>query len=137
MPKFIKIYGLWIFYVAFVACAILFGSREGLLTAEGDYAVAKYVVVAVFLAFLAYSIFATGRENFFKSVNVIIQLYWGRQIGADLYISVALSLALIYLVEGSLLVTLLWALPVLFFANLAILPYILLNFTQIISHFLG
>lgn len=62
-------------------------------------------------------------------------LFWGKQVGLDLYISVFLSLALIYLIEGSVVVVLLWLFPILVFANLAILPYILLNYGAIIGHF--
>ena len=64
-------------------------------------------------------------------------LWWGLQIGLDLYISVFLSLALIYLVEGSVMVMLFWALPVIVFANLAILPYLILNYGAVVSALSG
>jgi hypothetical protein len=63
-------------------------------------------------------------------------LLWGKQVGLDLHISVFLSLALIYLIEGSVVVMLLWFSPILVVENLAILSYILLNYGTIIGYFL-
>lgn len=137
MQRFAKRYGIWLAYGVFLAVAILFGSREPLIATDSPYALGKIVVLIVFAGFLAYSLHATRRENFFKSVGTINRLYWGRQIGLDLYVSVFLSLALIYLHEASFSVLLLWLVPVLFFANLAILPYILLNYGSIMSLFGG
>ncbi|MBD3665818.1 hypothetical protein [Sulfitobacter aestuariivivens] len=128
-------YRLWILYLIFLICAVLFGSREGFLSTNGDNGFAKGVVLAIYLAFLAFSLYATHRENFFRSIGKINALLWGRQVGIDLYISVFLSLALIYLVEGSVLVLLAWFLPIVVFANLAILPYLLLNFAEVVGHF--
>lgn len=137
MQRFLKRYQLWFVYLAFLIIAMLFGGREGLVATASDYATGKFVVLVVFVCFLAYSIFATHKENFFKTLGVLNGLWWGRQVGIDLYISVFLSLALIYLVEGSAIVLLLWLAPVLFFANLAILPYILLNYAEIVGRFLA
>lgn len=133
MRRIFKRYQLWLFYAAFLICAILYGGREPLISAG----LGKTVVIVIYLCFLAYSLYATSRENFFRSVGTINKLLWGRQIGVDLYISVFLSLALIYLVEGSFWVVLLWLVPILVFANLAILPYILLNFDALIGSFAG
>jgi hypothetical protein len=114
-------------------CAALFGSREGLFTTQSDYGAGKTTLFIVYLLFLAYSVYATKKENFFKTLNSMFGSWWGRQVGADLYISVFLSLALIYIVEGSLLITLLWFVPVIVFANLAILPYLILNYGVIVG----
>lgn len=135
MPIFVKRYALWIFYAVFLVCAIAFGGREGLFATESDFATVKYLILLVFLGFLAFSLYATRRENFFRSIATMNNLLWGRQVGVDLCISVFLSLTVIYLVEGSALVLLLWFVPVLIFANLAILPYILLNFGEIAGLF--
>jgi hypothetical protein len=75
-------------------------------------------------------------REFFSEHCRYAQSFLGNKVGLDLYISVFLSLALIYLIEGSVVVMLLWLLPILAFANLAILPYILLNYGAIIGHFL-
>jgi len=137
MQRFVKRYQLWFAYAAFLIVAILFGGREGLVEIDGPYATGKGVVLLVFACFLAYSLHATRKENFFKSIGAMNRLWWGRQVGIDLYISVFLSLALIYLVEGSAQIVLLWLAPILVFANLAILPYILLNYSEIIGRLLS
>ena len=137
MNRFLKRYQLWFVYAVFLLLAVLYGGREGFFSIQGEYAAGKVLVLLAYAAFLAYSIYSTQQENFFKSVMAINRLWWGRQIGADLYISVFLSLALVYLIEGSLTVTLLWAAPILFFANLAILPYLILNYSAVIGHFLN
>ena len=128
-------YRLWLAYAAFLILAYLFGAREGFITTDSPYGFAKYVILGVYLVFLAYSLRATHHENFFNTVSTMNRLWWGRQVGIDLYISVFLSLALIWLIEGSFLVMLAWALPILIFANLAILPYFLLNYAQVLSGF--
>lgn len=126
-------YRLWLFYAAFLALALIFGGREGFVATDSPYKIAKNAILGVYLGFLVYSLRATYHENFFKTVSIMNRLWWGRQVGADLYISVALSLAMIWLIEGSTVVLLLWAVPVIVFANLAILPYILLNYSEIVS----
>ncbi len=136
MQRFIKLYALWLAYAGFIALASMFGAREGFLTSPTLLAPAKYLFLLIYLLFLGFSIYATRKENFFRSLRTMNGMLWGRQVGIDLYISVFLSLTLIYLIEVSVIVVLLWALPVLLFANLAILPYILLNFSEILTHLL-
>ena len=137
MKRFVKRNSLWAVYIVFLALAVLYGGREGALDFSGPLAFGKGVAWVIFLAFLAYSIQAHRKEDFFRSVGQVNRLWWGLQIGLDLYISVFLSLALIYMIEGSFAATLLWAVPVLIFANLAILPYLILNFETIVRAFLG
>jgi hypothetical protein len=134
VQRFLKRYFLWLIYAAFLILASLFGSREAYFSINGGHGLGKFFVLTAYVTFLAYSVYATKRENFFKSLMSVNRLWWGRQIGADLYISVFLSLGLIYLIEGSLFVTLAWLVPILFFANLAILPYILLNYSFVLQH---
>ena len=130
MQRFIKRYLFWFFYLAFLLIAMNYGSRESLFSNIGT---GKIMILMIFAGFVIYSLVATEKENFFKTVRIVNGYYWGRQIGIDLYISVFLSLMLIYLVEGSFVVLALWFVPVLIFANLAILPYILLNYSAIAS----
>ena len=135
MSRTIKRNLLWMAYVFFLIVAVAFGGTEGLLDFSAPLPWGKALIWIVFIAFLGYSIQAHRKENFLRSVTSVNRLWWGLQIGLDLYISVFLSLALIYLVEGSLLVTLAWTIPILIFANLAILPYIILNYGVIIGAF--
>lgn len=130
-------YRLWLFYAVFLVVAVINGGREGLLSVPDSYAAGKIILMITFVAFTAYSLYATKAENFFRTVRTINGYLWGRQIGIDLYISVFISLGVIYLLEGSVLVTLLWAVPVIIFANLAILPYILLNYSALVSMLAG
>ncbi len=137
MTRFFKRHFLWIFYAVFVAAALYAHKSEPVFYSEGPYAFGKYIAWLMFFAFLAYSLYATTQASFIKSLPKINQYIWGRQIGIDLYISVFMSLFLIYLNEGSLWIMLLWFVPVVIYANLAILLYIALNYGSIISHFTG
>ena len=134
MQRFLRRYQLWLGYALFLIIAMIYGGREGLVLTQPSLQVAKIFFLAIYLGFFAFSLYATRHENFFRSIAKVNALLWGRQVGIDLYISVLLSLAVIWLVEGSMLVMLVWLVPVLIFANLAILPYILLNFAEIAGH---
>ncbi len=63
-------------------------------------------------------------------------MHWGRQISADLYLGLFIALIIIFLNDGAL-VTLLWLVPILISANLAVLLYLALNFDTIVSKLLG
>ena len=63
-------------------------------------------------------------------------LHWGRQIGTDLYVGLFISLFIIFL-NGGALVTLLWLVPILIYANLVVLLYIAINFESIVTKLLG
>jgi len=137
MSRFMRRNALWGVYLVFLAIALAYGGRESLFDFSMPFGIAKAVILLTYFAFLAYSIQAHRKENFLRTVKSINKTWWGLQIGLDLYISVFLSLALIYLVEGSIAVTLLWAIPVIIFANLAILPYLILNYEAVVRAFIG
>ena len=88
------------------------------------------------LVFLGYSIYCSFQENFFRSVKSIVALYWGRQISADLYLGLFISLLIIFLNDG-VLVVLIWLVPALIYANLAVLLYFAINFDSIATKLLG
>src|SRR5687767_2969403 len=117
----------WGVFVAFVACALGFEWHDRILSLKGPMGAAKAAVWLVFLAFLGYSIHCSRKENIFKTIRSMYQLYWGRQIGTDLYLGLLLSLSVIYLHQGSL-AALLWFIPVMLFANLATLLYVAIHF---------
>lgn len=135
MNRWIKRQALWIFYAIFVAIAIALKGDEPLFYSDGPYAAGKVVAWLLYLGFLAFSIYCSSRENFYKSLSKFAKLHWGRQIGADLYLGLVVSLFLIYLNEGSLLVVALWLVPVILFANLATLLYFAMNYGAIVAHF--
>lgn len=121
----------WGPYAVFVVLALALSWHEQMLQFTGAAGIGKALIWLMWLAFLAYSIVASQRENFFKTVKTLNQTWWGRQIGIDLYISVSLSMLLMYLHSGSWLVLALWFLPTLLFANLAILLYIAIHFDSL------
>lgn len=136
MNRFLKRNLLWVFCAVFLVIALATSDAGQHFGYQGPFASGKYAVAIVFVLFLAYSVYCSHKELFFRSVVKINRFHWGRQIGIDLYISVTLSLALIWLNDGAVTMFL-WLVPVLVFANLAILPYIFLNYGSLIAHFVS
>lgn len=89
----------WGAFVVFAACALLFNWHDDLFTLSGPFAPVKLLVWAAFLGFLAYTVYCSSREDLFTSIRRIAELHWGRQIGADLYLGVLLTLFVVYLHE--------------------------------------
>jgi len=127
----------WLAFAVFAGCALLFGRSEGLFVSRSALPAGKYLAWVAFIAFLAYSIYCSSRENIFRSVASMAKFHWGRQIGIDLYLGLAIFLLLIYLHQGSVLVVLLWLLPVLAFANLATLLYLAIHYDSLIGKFIS
>lgn len=134
MNRFLKRQGIWLFYAVFLIVAVATSDASLHIGYQGPLAGGIWAVAIVFALFLAYSLYCSAKEAFFRSVAKINRFHWGRQIGIDLYISVTLSLAVIWLNDGTLTM-LAWLVPVVIFANLAILPYILLNYGSLIAFF--
>lgn len=134
MNRFLKRHGIWLFYAVFLIIAVATSDTTQHIGYHGPLAGGIWAVAVIFVLFLAYSVYCSVKELFFRSVAKINRFHWGRQIGIDLYISVTLSLAVIWLNDGALTM-LVWLVPVVIFANLAILPYILLNYGSLIAHF--
>ncbi|MEM7357737.1 MAG: hypothetical protein AAF431_01385 [Pseudomonadota bacterium] len=130
---------LWGVYTLFVAVAVSThlnaNPNVSLFTSDGPYGMGKTITWLILLAFLFYSINISRKEDFFKSLNKMMQILWSRQVGLDLYVGLLVPLFIIYLHEGSLLVFALWVLPVLFFANLATFLYLALNYDSLVQHF--
>ncbi len=135
MGQILKKWRLWIAYAAFAAVAVSQAGNEPLFASSGPYAAGKYITWAIYFGFLAFSIYCTTQENFFKTLGKMTSMHWGRQVGLDLYIGLLVPLFIIYLVEGSLLVVALWAVAIFLFANLATCLYIALNYVTIFAYF--
>lgn len=133
--KVVKRNLLWVAYFGFVAVAIATHAGEPLFTADGPYAYGKPMLWFILLLFLLYTLQISSQENFFASLQRMNSILWSRQVGLDLYIGLLIPLFIIYLHEGSLLVMVLWLLPVLVFANLATLLYLALNYQSLVSYF--
>ena len=127
---------LWFLYAMFCFIAVYYHNGEAIFQSEGPYALGKPFVWLVLIAFLVYSLTISNKENFFKSLGRLKPILWSRQIGLDLYIGLMFPLFIIYLNEGSLIIMLLWFVPIFIFANLATLLYLALNYDSIIAHFI-
>lgn len=127
----------WFLFAAFVAAALYFHGHPGIFQFRGPLFGGKILLWLGFLSFLGYSFYCSTQESLFKTIGVMGRLYWGRQIGIDLYLGLGLSLWFIYLHEKSVIVLLLWTLPVLLFANLATLVYFAIHFDQIVAKFMS
>ena len=126
---------LWGLYGAFAIFAVTANMKETTFQFSGPLGEIKAIVWLLLIAFFGYSVYCTFQENFFRSVRSIATLYWGRQIGADLYLGLLIALFIIFLNEG-LLVALLWLVPILIYANLVVLLYIAINFDTIVAKLL-
>jgi len=98
--------------------------------------IVKYLVWAVFVLFVGYTIYCMKQESFFKTLKRVWPFHWVRQLTFDLYIGLFLLFFMVYLHEGSVLVALCWLVPSLFFGNIVSLLYFALHFDAIVSHFL-
>ncbi len=127
---------LWGLYVAFALFALSANMQETTFQFSGPLGGIKAIVWLALFAFVAYSVYCSIKENFFRSVRSIATLHWGRQIGADLYLGLFIALFIIFLNEGAL-VALLWLVPTLIYANLVVLLYVAINFESIVTKLLG
>jgi hypothetical protein len=132
MKRFLLSWGI---FIAFFIAALVLYSHPQILEVQGKTGIAKVIVWMAFLAFVGYSYHCSRRENLFRTIRTMNGLYWGRQIGTDLYIGVALFLSFIYLHEGSIITLLFWLVPTLLFANLATLLYVAIHLESILARF--
>lgn len=126
---------LWILFFVFALYAVWTRQDEHIFISQGPYSFGKYLSWLIFFGFFGYSFYSSKKENFFKSLSLITKKFWGRQIIADLYIGLLLPIIIIYL-HGGVLVLIIWLIPILFYANLATLLYLALNYDSIIQYFI-
>lgn len=126
----------WSVYSVFVAAALYLNWHPGIFSFNGNLGILKLVVWTSFLAFLAYSIYCSYRENIFRTIRKVAKFHWARQIGLDLYLGLIVFQLFIYLHEGSLAAAL-WLVPTLLFGNLSPLLYLGIHFDSIASKLLG
>jgi len=126
----------WALYVLFVAAALFFSADERVLAFDGPLGAVKALVWATWLGFLAFSIHCSRRESLFRTVPKLAEYHWGRQIMLDLYLGLGLALLVVYLNEGGVAV-LLWLVPTLLFANLAVLLYFAIHFEALVAKLLA
>ncbi len=127
---------LWGIYAAFAVFALITGANDTTFQFAGSLGALKAMTWVAWIAFLAYSVYCSFRENFVRSVKSIATMHWGRQIGIDLYLGLLVSLLIVYLYGGAMAV-LIWLVPVLIYANLAILLYVAIHFDGIAATLTG
>ena len=125
----------WAVFALLMTAAALLDAHPIHQSLKGGLGAGEIGAWLAFAAFLGYSIQCSRKENFFKSLGIMLRLWWGRQAGLDLYIGIALSLGVIYLHEGSALMLALWLVPMALFANLATLLYLAIHFDGLLAHF--
>lgn len=125
----------WGAFFIFVCVAFATHLTDEFWQFQGPVGFTRAMILAVWIGFTSYSIYCIPHESLWRSAQEILRLFWGRQVTADLYISVGLSIGLVWLVTGSILETLLWSLAFLPFANLAILLFIALHVPEILGGF--
>lgn len=133
---FLKKNLLWAIFIGFAIMALMTKKDASIFISHGPYGIGKYITWILFFGFMGYTIQCSRKENFFKSLKRISEMYWGRQIGIDLYIGLLLPLLIIYLHGGSV-VLLLWVIPVLINANLFTLLYFALNYDSLVAQFVN
>lgn len=126
---------LWAAFALFVGVALVTSGDAQLFQFDTATDIARLFLIAIWLGFLAYSIICSSRDNLFQTIAEMNKRHWGRQIGIDLYISVFLSVGLVYLVTGSVFQTILWGIAFIPFANLAILLFLILHLDEIVTAF--
>lgn len=136
VSKAIRTFALWGAYFLFAAYAIYANWYPAMFQLGVPLGTLKFLFWVALIGFLGYSVYCTLHENLFRSIGVIATMYWGRQIGTDLYLGLSVALFLIYLNDGAL-AALIWLLPTLAFANLSILLYVVINFDTIVAKFLS
>lgn len=134
IQKLLKKNLLWLIFFAFAAIGITTRRDFFIFISQSEYGVGKYIIWLIFLVFFSYSFYCSRKENFYKSIYHISQMYWGRQIIIDLYIGIILPLVIIYL-HGGVLSICLWIIPILLNANLFTLLYFALNYDSLLHHF--
>lgn len=125
----------WGSFASFVCVAVATHWDPSLLEVNDTTGRIRAVLLVVWLAFTGYSIYCIPHESLWRSAQAILKLYWGRQVTADLYISVFLSIGLVWLVTRSAAETVLWSVFIVPFANLAILLFIILRLDDITRAF--
>lgn len=132
--KFIRNNILWIIYFSFSAMIVFVHNREAILISSGPGSAGKYIAWTILILFLAYSLYCHRKENFFKTIPKLTPYLWFRQISLDLYLGLLIPLTIIFLDQG-FVVMLIWLVPIILMANLAVLLYIALNYQTLVSYF--
>lgn len=136
LTKSLKKNFLWVLFILFAIMAVALKKDTSIFVSYGPYGIGKYIFWLLFFSFLAFTIYANSKESFFKSLKRFSELYWGWQIGLDLYIGLLFPLLIIYLHGGSF-IFLCWLIPIIINANLFTLLYFALNYDSLVAQFIS
>ncbi|MEL6566849.1 MAG: hypothetical protein AAFQ22_00415 [Pseudomonadota bacterium] len=125
----------WGGFATFVCGSTYVYWKPELLDFASTTGIVRAGLIAVWFAFTGYSIYCIPFESLWQSATKILKLLWGWQVTVDLYISVFLSIGLVWLVTGSLVETLIWSIAIVPFANLAILLFLVFHIDEILAVF--
>lgn len=134
VKRFLKKNLLWIIFIVFACIGIVTKKDASIFISHSPHSIGKYIIWLLFFSFFSYTIYCSKKENFYKSMRHISQMYWGWQVVIDLYIGVMLPLLIIYL-HGGIFIFLLWIFPILINVNLFTLLYFALNYDSILAYF--
>ena len=96
--------------------------------------VVRWFAIFILISFTAYTVYCNLKQSFLEFFKELWSSHFGRQVTFDLYIGLGLFMFFVFLIEGSLTVTLLWLLPAIPFVNIVTLLYFVINFDKIISN---
>jgi hypothetical protein len=127
---------LWILLVVFyLAVSFVPGLAPGAEAQNNGVLMGQIILGAIWVGFLGYSLYCSYRESLVKTVRRMFAWHWGRQIGLDLYLGLLMFCGMIFLVEGSLWIALIWLVPTLIYGNLVPLFYAATRLPMIVSGF--
>lgn len=83
--QFLKRNLLWVLFIAFAIMGVATKKDASVLVSLGLYSFGKYIIWALFFSFLGYTIYCSNKENFFKSIKRISEMYWGAGGNRSIY----------------------------------------------------
>ena len=82
---------LWAVFALFVFIAVYFHSGEPLFLSQSSLPLGKPILWLIFIGFTVYTYYCSMRENLFKTIGIMSNLHWGKQIGIDLYLGLFIT----------------------------------------------
>ena len=128
---------LWIFLFLFLAITTILPATAPGSAGSPDTSVfaGQIALMLTWIAFTVYSMYCSYRESLVRTMRKMAALHWGRQIGMDLYLGLIMFCGMIYMVEGSWILALVWLLPTLIYGNLVPLFYAATRLPEISAGF--
>lgn len=123
---------MWAVFFAISAIAVGTNWSPQLLEIRNSYSYGKILLWIAYFAFVAYGLYATKHEDFFRAIKKIGAYYWGRQVGIDLYIGFIFFIFFIGFHQGPW-AAMIWTVPVLIYGNQLTLLYLAIHYESILQ----